>query len=330
MDGGLGMSRAVVFTHPDPLRVAPPLAIFAGLVRRGEQLTIYSNPTYQDEIEAAAATYRAYDDVTSGSLEVLDALRTDRPDYLLLDAAATWGSVAAERLRLPAVSYRTGLVHQEPCRCGLNLVLLSRALQLEPQAFDPSYRFVGRCLNDGPVAEPDGFPWDELGPDPLIYISPGTAMQDRPAFLGACMEAFGGLPFDVVVAPGRPLESVPPNFLLVPSAPQGKLLDRATLAITDAEAGTVEDCAHAGVPHLMYPQNADQSLLAGRVQELGVGLCLNDADIEGGRLRELAGKVLADPHFCRAAEALSETVRESGGTARACDEILAFIRCFPH
>ena len=62
------------------------------------------------------------------------------------------------------------------------------------------------------------------------------------------------------------------------------------------------------------------------MQQLGAGLRLSDADIEGGRLRELAGRVMADPSYRRAAAALRESVRETGGTAQASDEILAFAR----
>lgn len=394
------MASAVVFTNPDPSHISSVLPIFAGLARRGEELTIYSGETYRDAIEAAGASYRGYRGVMgapskeiAGGMrrqiafaeqvlpDVLEALRAGRPDYLLLDAAAIWGFVAAGLLRLSTVSYRIGMaIHRDmfdpagmlrkfhpedlpgydevaqrldrqygsrtedlpaslECRCDLNLVLISRALQIEPDRFGRTYRFVGRCLGDDaepePEPEPDEFPWDELGPDPLIYISLGTVLNGRPEFFRACMDALGGLPFRVVMSLGRrmarplgpaALGPAPPNFLLAPFVPQVKLLERTTLAITHAGANTAEECARAGVPQLMYPQAEDQFILAGRVQQLGAGLRLDDADIEGGRLRELAGRVMADPGYCRAAAALSESVRESGGTAQACSEILAFAR----
>jgi MGT family glycosyltransferase len=390
------MARAVIFTYSDPPHAAPPLAIFAALARRGEELTIYSDATYREGIEAAGATYRGYRAVMSAAStglvggmlrriafaeqvlpEVLEGLRADRPDYLILDAAAICGSVAAGLLRLPAVSYRTGpaihrgmydaagtvrrvyrdelpgylevaqsldrqygsrtgdLVASLECRCDLNLVPISRALQPEADIFDGTYHFVGPCLGDKPEPERDGdrFPWDELGPNPLIYISLGTVFNDHPEFFRAFGDAFGGLPFRVVVSLGRPAEHppgpavwgpAPPNFLVARFVPQAKLLERTTLAITHAGSNTVEECARAGVPQLVYPQAGCQFILADRVQQLGAGLRLDDADIEGRRLRELAGRVMADPSYCRAAAALSESVRESGGAAQACGEILAF------
>ena len=395
------MARAVVFTYPDPSHVSSSLPVFAELARRGEDVTVYSTATYRDAIESSGATYRCYSGTMSASStgpfggmcrrmafaeqvlpELIETLRADRPDYVVLDAAANWGSVAADVLRLPAVSYRlTFALHRDmldaaemvrrfyaqapqefvlqgmfdlvgyyeaaqrvdrqygsrtgdvssslECRCDLNLVLIARALQIEPERFDQSYRFVGRCLGESP--EPDNFPWDELGADPLVYISLGTVFNNRPEFFRACMEAFGGQALRVVMSAGRRVDlaalgPAPANFLLAAYVPVpiAKLLARSALAITHAGAGTLEECARAGVPQLMYPQAGDQFILADRVQQLGAGLRLSDGDIEGGCLRELAARVMADPSYRRAATALSESVRETGGTTQACDEILAF------
>jgi MGT family glycosyltransferase len=371
------------------------------MARRGEDVTIYSAATYRDVIESSGATYRCYGGTMSASStgpfggmrrrlefaeqvlpDLIETLRADRPDYVVLDAAANWGSVAAGVLRLPAISYRlTYALHRDmfdaaelvrrfyghapgefvlqgmfdlvgyyevaqrvdrqygsstgdvaaslECRCDLNLVLIPRALQIEPERFDQSYRFVGHCF--GESLEPDEFPWDELGADPLIYISLGTVFNNRPGFFRACMEAFGGLPLRVVMSVGRRVDlaalgPAPANFLVaayVP-VPMVKLLERASLAITHAGGNSVQECARAGVPQLMYPQAGDQFILADRVQQLGAGLRLSDADIEGGRLREVAGRVMADPSYRRAAAELRESVRKCGGTAQACDEMLAF------
>jgi MGT family glycosyltransferase len=211
----------------------------------------------------------------------------------------------------------------------LNLVLLPRELQPEADRFDASYRFVGQCPGDR--WEPDAFPWHELSPDPLIYLAFETVLDRRPEFFRACAEAFGGLPFEVVVSVGPDARQLPgergapANFRLLPSVPLAKLLERTTLAISGGEAAIVEPCARNGVPQLLYAQHGEQFLLAGRVQQLGAGLRLDDGDLEGGRLRQLAGRVLAEPSYCRAAEALRQSIAQSGGASEACREILAFV-----
>jgi MGT family glycosyltransferase len=390
--------RAVVFTYPDPSHVLSSLAVFAELARRGEEVTIYSTEPYRAAIEDAGATYRCYRGIMGASStgpfggmrrriefaeqilpELLEFLGACRPDYVVLDAAANWGSVAANVAQLPAICYRlcfalhrdmcgpaeivdrfysqapkefvlqgmldlagyhdaaqrvdrkygshTGDVAASlECRCELNLVLIARAFQIEAERFDASYRFVGPCL--GAATPADTFPWHELGAAPLIYISLGTVFNDRPEFFHACMEAFGGQPLQVVMALGRRLDPAslgpaPANFLLQAHVPQVSLLARAALAITHAGPNSVQECAQAGVPQLLFPQAGDQFTMADRVQQLGAGLRLSDADIAGGRLRELAGRVMTGPSFRRAAAELRESVRKCGGTAQACDEILA-------
>lgn len=229
-----------------------------------------------------------------------DQLQAAHADYLLVDASAVWALAAARALALPAIAYHPGLASLEK-RLDFNLVLLSRALQPGADRFDESYRFVGRCRSER--AAEDRFAWHGWGPDPLIYLSPGEIAR-------ACEAALGGPPFRLLVDAAQ--------------LPRGELLERATLAIVEADAGLVEDCARAGVPLLVYPRNADQAPLAGLVQELGAGVRLSEADLESGRLRYLAGRVMADPKYCRAAEALRETVLQSGRAAQACDEILAY------
>lgn len=396
------MSRVVAFTYPDPSHVLSSLPVSAELVRRGEEVTIYSVPAYREAIEAIGANFQCYSGTMSASStgpfgglwrrlafaeqvlpELIETLRADPPDYLILDAAANWGRIVGSVLRIPAVSYRlTFALHRDmcdlaglvrrfygdaprefvlqgmldlanyyetarrvdqkygsdtgdiasslECRCDLNLVLLARALQIEAERFDQTYRFVGRCL--GESMEKDEFDWAQLNSDPLIYISLGTVFNDRPEFFRACIEAFGERPVQVVMSVGRRVDPAalgpaPANFLITPfiSAPITKLLARTTLAITHAGANTLEECARAGVPQLMYPQAGDQFVLADLVQQLGAGLRLHDADLEGGRLWELAERAM-DSGFRRAAAALSESVRQCGGTAQACDEILAFAR----
>jgi MGT family glycosyltransferase len=330
------MSRAVVFTYPDPSHVSSVLPIFAGLARRGEELTMAIwGFVAAGLLRLPTVSYRIGLAIHRDMCDAAGMERKFRGEDLL------GYHEVAQRLDRQYGSRTRDLAASLECRCDLNLVLISRALQMEPDRFDRTYLFVGRCLGDNQEPDPephaDEFPWNELGPDPLIYISLGRVLADRPEFFRVCMDAFGGLPFRVVMSMGRrvghpmgrplgpaPLVPTPPNFLLAPFVPQLKLLERATLAITHAGANTVEECARAGVPQLMYPQVDCQFILAGRVQQLGAGLRLYGADIEGGRLRELAGRVMADPSYCRAAAPLSESVRESGGTAQACGEILAF------
>lgn len=216
-------------------------------------------------------------------------------------------------------------------RQALNLVMFSRLLQAQGDHFDASYRFVGRCLGTAPPA--DDFPWEALQPLPMVYIALGTVFNDRPEFFRACMDAFAGLPLQVIMDIGRrtdraALGTPPENVLVFDHSPQWKLVERAALVICHAGGNSVQECLRAGAPTLLYPQAGDQFALADRVQELGAGLRLHPGDIRPDRLRELAERVMGEPGFRTSAAAVREAMLREGGTAAACDAILEFASDF--
>lgn len=395
------MARVAAFTYPDPSHVLSSLPVFAELARRGEEVILYSSQNYREAIEKSGASFRCYSATMGASStgpfggmrrriefaeqvlpELVEDLRSLAPEYVILDAAAHWGSIAADLLKIATISYRlTFALHRTmidgqtmvqrfyghadcnflmqgmidlvsyyeaaqridsrygsnacslaaslECRCGLNLVLIARALQIESARFDESYRFTGRCL--GNAEEPDEFNWNLLDGKPLVYISLGTVFNNRPEFFRSCIDAFGAQPVQVVMSVGRRVDlatlgATPANFIVAPyfPVPIVKLLSRCALVINHAGANTLEESARAGVPQLMYPQAGDQFVLADLVQQLGAGLRLTDADIEAGRLRALAFQIIGDPGFRKAAARLQQSVQQTGGTAQACDEILAY------
>jgi len=216
-------------------------------------------------------------------------------------------------------------------RQALNLVMFSRLLQAQADRFDESYRFVGRCL--GPSSPADDFPWDALRPVPMVYIALGTVFNNRPEFFRACMDAFSGLPLQVVMDIGRrtdraSLGTPPENVLVFDHSPQWKLVERAALVICHAGGNSVQECLRAGAPTLLYPQAGDQFALADRVEELGAGLRLRPEDIQPDGLRELAARVMGEPEFRNRAAAVRDAMLREGGTVAACDAVLEFAAHF--
>ena len=182
----------------------------------------------------------------------------------------------------------------------LNLVYSTRQLQIYPNSFDARFKFVGPFLG-GEVAAP-AFPFDELGDQPLISIALGTIFNDNAAFYRLCLDAFAGLPYQVVLATGTNIDlfelgTIPNNFLVKPFVPQLQLLQRAALFITHSGMNSVSGGLWAGVPLLMVPQGADQFLIAKRVQRLGAGKLLRPRRLTAQRLRTAAEEILAQPMF---------------------------------
>ena len=107
--------------------INPAVSILAALVRRGERVVAWATETYRPQIESTGAEFRAYPEVfiswqwpnqggllagVAARLEcaeqmlpaLLESIAGESPDYLLLDAGAIWGSLAAQILNLPAAS----------------------------------------------------------------------------------------------------------------------------------------------------------------------------------------------------------------------------------
>jgi MGT family glycosyltransferase len=210
-------------------------------------------------------------------------------------------------------------------RQSLNVVFTSRYFHLAGDAYDDSYRFVGPSIE--PASNPEPAAPD---PRPLVYISMGTIFNDLPRFYRACFEAFGGAEYRVLMTTGKvdtaSLGAAPENFELRQFVPQLQILSQASLFLTHGGMNSVSEGLWHEVPLLVFPQHGDQHLVAARVAELGAGLVLSPPDIEAGKLRKMADRVLTEPAFRAGARRIADSFRAAGGPPRAAGEILAWSR----
>jgi MGT family glycosyltransferase len=121
------MARVWIYNIPYHGHVNPTLPLVQEIIRRGDDVTYYSTPTFAEKIKSTGANFRAYGNSTAfeqarkishtvfvGSQvaeetyallpEVLSAVETERPDYLVFDMSAPWGNIAARRFDIPAVA----------------------------------------------------------------------------------------------------------------------------------------------------------------------------------------------------------------------------------
>ena len=185
----------------------------------------------------------------------------------------------------------------------------------------------------GPSLAPRGdsgdFPLDRLNGQPVIYISLGTLVNDHPDFFRACVDAFRESPYTVVMSIGdkvarESLGDIPPNFIVRPFNPQLEILQHSALFITHAGMNSVHEGLYYDVPLLLVPQQAEQTFVALRIQELGAGLRLTD--FTPAAIRQAAEQVLSDARFQQQAAALGKSLREAGGYQRAADLVLELVR----
>lgn len=287
-----------------------------------------------------------------------------RPDLIVSDSACFWGKLTAMKHRLPLVCstttfafnrYSAKYMKQSPgelADMALGLPRLNReakrlaalgypvksALEIvqndndtdtvvytsprfQPcsETFDAAhYRFVGPSVRD--VA-----PEPKDGGRPLVYISLGTVVNDRPDFYRTCVAALKDAPVEALIAcgsdfdPGR-LAPLPGNIRIEPSVDQMAALARTRLFITHCGMNSASEGLYMGVPELLYPQTGEQRAVARRVLDMGAGRMLPEADARDPRkLRALVMQALGDDALLKSALAMRKDLRGCGGASAAAD-----------
>jgi MGT family glycosyltransferase len=121
------MATAWFYNIPFHGHINPTLPLVQELVRRGDEVTYFAGPRFEEKILATGAHYGSYGDAYSFSQSrsvahtilqgselaeaasallapVLASVAAARPDYLLFDMSAPWGRIAAQRYNIPAVA----------------------------------------------------------------------------------------------------------------------------------------------------------------------------------------------------------------------------------
>ena len=295
-------------------------------------------------------------------------IETFHPDLVISDSACFWGKLTAMKHRLPLVCstttfafnrYSSKTMRQSPGELAdilLGLPRLNReakrlaaldypvksALEIvqndndtdtvvytsprfQPcsETFDAAhYRFVGPCVRDVSPEPKDGR-------RPLVYISLGTVINDRPDFYRTCVAALKDAPVEALIACGsdfdpKQLAPLPGNIRIEPSVDQMAVLARTRLFVTHCGMNSASEGLYMGVPELLYPQTGEQRAVARRVEEMGAGRMLPEADARDPRkLRALVMQVLGDDALSKAALAMRDDLRACGGAMAAADFVEA-------
>ena len=217
-----------------------------------------------------------------------------------------------------------------PVTGDLTLVFSSREFQSQTDFIDGRFQFVGPSIDA--IARPaSDFPFEQLGTNPLIYISLGTVYSSQQtSFYQQCFTAFADFPAQFVLSVGQltNLESVgqtPQNFIVRPSVPQLEVLQRADLFISHGGMNSINESLYYGVPLVIVPQQMEQLLNGRMVERAEAGLLLGEKPpygrIQSHQLRAAATKLLNNSHYKQAAERIGQTFRQAGGFQQAANLI---------
>ncbi len=302
-------------------------------------------------------TTLALDDMICKRLEEI------MPDVVVYDSMAFWGKLAAKKMGIPSVSSTTtfafnkysapdmeggpaGLIklvfqlalsqkHIKKLRAkGYRvknifdiianntetdtIVYTSPMFQPFSETFGHRYSFVGPLIKDS-------YGVTRKGVRPVVYISLGTVVNDRPEFFSNCIKAFGGSEFDVIISMGNKTaacnEAVgEENIKILPYADQVSILKTADVFITHCGMNSTNEGLYFGVPLVMYPQTAEQKTVAQRVKQLGAGIMPGIFSPE--EILNSCLLLVNDTSYKAKAEIIGQSFKQCGGAGLAAEKIL--------
>lgn len=202
------------------------------------------------------------------------------------------------------------------------VVYTSKRFQPCAESFSDHYAFVGPSVFSKTVP-------NKTGARPLVYISLGTVINDRPDFYKKCVEALRDQELDVVISCGNAIDretlgDLPDNVQVYPYVDQLEVLSRASVFLTHCGMNSVSESLYMATPLVLYPQTSEQQAVARRVTEIHAGVMLRDDSVS--EIRAAVLELLGNPAYGTAAERCSRDFRACSGAKGAAE----FIENAPH
>jgi UDP:flavonoid glycosyltransferase YjiC (YdhE family) len=200
------------------------------------------------------------------------------------------------------------------------LAMPSRHLVLSPfpPSFrDPTYPLPPTAFSIRPEASaPADAPacLSGLSDKPLVYFTLGTVLNVESGDLFTrVLAGLRELPVNVVVTVGRQIDPQtfgpqPDNVRIERFIPQSALLPHCDLVVNHGGSGSVIGALAHGLPMVVIPMGADQSLNAARCERLGVGIVLNAVQLTTKSVADTVAAVLLAPNYRVAAERIRHEI----------------------
>jgi UDP:flavonoid glycosyltransferase YjiC (YdhE family) len=165
------------------------------------------------------------------------------------------------------------------------------------------------------LASGDAPAWlDELGTTrPLVYITGGTEPASAMAPWAAAIEMLGSVDVDAIATIGQHIDptvlgDIPSNVRVERFVPQRFILDKASVVMSHAGAGSVLGAASRGIPQLLYPSFADQWENADAAAGAGVAIT---CELDGRSAADLGAalhELLNDDRYRNAASLVAAEI----------------------
>ncbi|MGT2907233.1 macrolide family glycosyltransferase [Streptococcus dentiloxodontae] len=198
------------------------------------------------------------------------------------------------------------------------IVTTSRDFQPAGHTFSERVHFVGPIIRDSQAK------WDKTD-RPLVYISLGTVNNQAKDFYKNCLKGLSHEQVDVVLSVGKQtdiaeLGLIPDNFQIYHKVNQIAVLQAADVFLTHCGLNSTSEGLYYQVPLLLFPQTAEQDMVANRVLALGAGLRLDNDKPEN--IADAVKRLLTDSKYKKQAQKISQDFVASGGCQTAVELIL--------
>lgn len=290
-----------------------------------------------------------------------------KPDVIVSDSVCFWGKLTARKYHIPLVISTTTFAFNQASAsymknsfaeikdliCGtkrvkaelkaleqygyheksvMNLVkndnftdtIVYATKKYQPcsETFSGHYAFVGPSVFSS-------HPLKKEHKRPLVYISLGTVVNDKPDFYKKCIEALAHEDMDVIIACGQSvdpssLNGLSKNVTVSAHVDQLEVLSRANVFLTHCGMNSVSESLYMGTPMVFFPQTNEQRAVARRAREMGAGVPLKAEDAES--IRSAILTVLNNAQYKKAAMDCHHDFHSASGPAGAAD----FIEQAPH
>ena len=242
----------------------------------------------------------------------------------IVDLITGSGRVKAELKNLEAYGYHEKSIMPLVQNDNFSDTVVYATKKYQPcsETFSKHYAFVGPSL---PVA----YPPDKEHERPLVFISMGTVLNEKPDFYKNCIRALAGGAVDVLISCGKAVDpeslgKLPDNIRVEAYVNQPEVLAKANVFLTHCGMNSVSESLYMAAPMVLYPQTNEQRAVARRAFEMGAGVELKGDSPE--EIRAAVLTVLKNPQYARAAVQCSRDFREAPGPKGAAE----FIETAPH
>lgn len=200
-----------------------------------------------------------------------------------------------------------------------SIVYTSKRFQPYSESFSEHYAFVGPSISSSLMPQKEK-------ERPLVYISMGTVVNNRPDFYSRCISALKDMDLDVIISCGNSIDikrlgNLDDNIKVFPYVNQLEVLSRADVFITHCGMNSVSESLYMATPMVLYPQTNEQKAVARRVMEIGAGIKLVDDSANG--IRNAICNILNSETYTYGAEKCRDDFLSCKGTAGAAEFILS-------